>query len=81
MNNTKKEHYVSQFYLKKFVNSSPNGKNYKIWIFNKITQKSPYSSDVKDTATKNYFYDFPVDLVGKDNKKSLIQIYKKLKVL
>ncbi|MEH2362388.1 DUF4238 domain-containing protein, partial [Nostoc sp.] len=69
MDNTKKEHYVSQFYLKKFANLSPNGKDYKIWIFNKITQNYPYSSDVKDTATKNYFYDFPVDLVGEDNKK------------
>ncbi|MEH2456506.1 Uma2 family endonuclease [Nostoc sp.] len=69
MDNTKKEHYISQFYLKKFANLSPNGKNYKICIFNKITQNSPYSSDVKDTATENYFYDFPVYLVGEDNKK------------
>lgn len=68
MDNTKKEHYVPRFYLKKFANLSPNGE-YKIWVFNKRTQKSPYSSDVKDTATNNYFYDFPVELVGEDNKK------------
>lgn len=68
MDNTKKEHYVPRFYLEKFANLSPSGKEYKIWIFNKLTQNL-YSSDVKDTATNNYFYDFPVELVGENNKK------------
>jgi Protein of unknown function (DUF4238) len=68
MDNTKKEHYVPRFYLEKFANLSPSGKEYKIWIFNKLTQNL-YPSDVKDTATNNYFYDFPVELVGEDNKK------------
>lgn len=65
---TQKEHYVPRFYLEKFSSLSPSGKERKIWIFNKITQKY-YSSDIKDTATNNYFYDFPIDVLGEDKKK------------
>jgi len=67
--NTKKEHYVPRFYLEKFSNLSPSGKEYKIWIFNKRSQQIPYSNNIKKTAVDGYFYDFPVDLVGEENKK------------
>lgn len=67
--NTKREHYVPRFYLEKFCNLSPSKKECKIWVFNKQSKKLPYSSDVKDTATGNYFYDFPIELVGEENHK------------
>jgi hypothetical protein len=65
---TRKEHFVPQQYLRKFSNPSPNGKKQKIWIFDKTTQKH-FSSDVEDTATSDYFYDFPIDILGKDKSK------------
>lgn len=66
---TKKEHYVPRFYLEKFSNLSQSGNQRKIWIFNKISQKPPYSDDIDTTATGNYFYDFSVDLIEEDKKK------------
>jgi Protein of unknown function (DUF4238) len=69
LDNTKKEHYVPRFYLERFSNLSRSGNQKKIWVFDKITQKSPYSSDIKDTATSNYFYDFLFDWIEEDKKK------------
>ena len=68
MDNTKKEHFVPRFYLEKFSNPSPSGKEQKIWVFNKISQ-TVYPSDIKDTATDGRFYDFLDDFIEEDMKK------------
>jgi len=65
---TKKEHFVPRFYLEKFSNRSPSGKERKIWVFNKMTQ-TIYPSDIKDTATDGRFYDFLDDFIEEDMKK------------
>lgn len=70
MSNTKKEHYVPRFYLEKFSTLSSSKKECKIWVFNKRSQAAPYASNVKDAATSNHFYDFPVKLVGEDSYKN-----------
>ena len=71
----KKDHFVPQFYLKKFANLHKD--IYKIWIFDKKefvlktkNSDNPYYSNVDDTATIKYFYEFPGEIVGEANKKA-----------
>lgn len=55
MANTKKQHYVPQFYLKNFANA-----NDQVYLFDKFTKKS-FLANVRDIASERYFYDFPLD--------------------
>lgn len=50
---TKKQHYVPQFYLKRFTQ---DGK--RIHVFDKVANKS-FLAGIKDVAYENYFYDVP----------------------
>jgi len=69
LDNTIKEHYVPRFYLERFSNPSKSGNEQKIWIFNKLTQKS-FLHNIDTTATGNYFYDFLFDFIEEDKKKT-----------
>lgn len=57
MSNIKKQHYVPQFYLKKFASSTEI-----IHTFNKFTGKS-FKTTVRDTASELRFYDFHPDIL------------------
>lgn len=65
--NTKKEHYVPKFYLKKFSFLADNKRD-KIWVFNKA-KINFFSSNIEDTATSNYFYDFSFPFEEINNKQ------------
>jgi hypothetical protein len=60
MQKTKKQHYVPQFYLRRFA-----AENGELFVFDKFTGKV-FQSNVKDVAQERYFYDFPEDIAGKD---------------
>ncbi|XHR95007.1 DUF4238 domain-containing protein [Mucilaginibacter sp. UC70_90] len=47
------QHYVPRFYLKNFLN-----KEKKIWVFDKSTQKTFFSTP-QNIANENFFYDLP----------------------
>jgi hypothetical protein len=67
---TKKQHFVPQFYLEKFANISNSKKKYKIWIFDKKTNKN-YSSDVEDFPIEigeDIYKIFDTDLQNHENK-------------
>ena len=52
MDNTKKEHYVPQTYLRRFASDIE-----QIYVFDKFTQKS-FLASIRDVAQERYFYDF-----------------------
>lgn len=54
--NNRKQHYVPQFYLKRF--SKPHKNSFRISVYDK-SRNHFFSSNVKDIASSNYFYDFP----------------------
>lgn len=60
---TKKEHYVPRFYLKKFCDVDN-----KIWVFDKRSQNKR-KQRVSEIAMENYFYDLDLDRVTIDAKK------------
>ena len=51
----KRQHYVPQFYLKRWVNDISDT---QIWIYDKERKKT-FSNSVQSVASSNYFYDFP----------------------
>ena len=51
MSNVKNQHYVPQFYLKRFANDKK-----QIWAFDKMNSKS-FPSGPGNLASENYFYD------------------------
>src|SRR5437764_6211728 len=53
---TKKSHYVPQFYLKKFASTDE-----RLYAFNKFTKKS-FKTTVRDVASEMRFYDFHPDI-------------------
>lgn len=53
-NHPKKQHYIPQFVLRRFVDNKG-----KIWVFDKQTGRH-FSSNVKNAASENGFYDFDV---------------------
>jgi len=55
MSKVKKQHYVPQFYLKRFTYDGE-----RLFVFDKIAQKQRVAN-VKDIAHENYFYDIPID--------------------
>jgi hypothetical protein len=55
----KNEHYVPQFYLKKFV-----GKNELVYAFDKFTKKS-FCAKVRNIASETRFYDIHPDIHNK----------------
>lgn len=62
--NRKNQHTVSKSYLERFTF---NGKN--LYVFDKIL-KNVFSSNIKNIATKKYFYDIPKNVIpyGTDNQ-------------
>ena len=55
MSKVKRQHYVPQFYLKRWVNDISDT---QIWIYDRERKKS-FSNSVQSVASSNYFYDFP----------------------
>lgn len=55
MPKVKKQHYVPQFYLKRFTYDGE-----RLFVFDKIAQKQRVAN-VKDIAHENYFYDIPME--------------------
>lgn len=55
INKVKRQHYVPQFYLKRWVNDISDT---QIWIYDKERKKT-FSNSVQSVASSNYFYDFP----------------------
>lgn len=62
MSKVKNQHYVPQFYLKKFA------VNDYIYVFDKTlgTQLSMKGTNIKNIASERYFYDLPIDLLPKE---------------
>jgi hypothetical protein len=61
MPGTKKQHYVPQFYLKRFADARK-----RIYVFDKLTKRS-FLASVTDIANERYFYDFPTN--GQDKNQ------------
>lgn len=68
MSLTKKQHYVPQFYLRRFAN-----KKSQVNVYDKFNQKS-FRANVKDVASANYFYDLSADII--ENLKSSLASFK-----
>lgn len=67
MQRIKKQHYVPQFYLHRFV--SDKG---KLYAFDKLQNKS-YLTSVLNAASENSFYDIPEDLVPKGTTPQIVE--------
>ena len=63
----KKEHYVSQFYLKKFTYDG-----YRLFVFDKFV-KETFPSNIRDIAGENHFYDLPDDFVDKNTDPQIVE--------
>lgn len=70
MNKVKRQHYVPQFYLKRWANEKSDS---QIYVYDKERKKS-FSSSIQSVASSNYFYDFP-DVT----KEQMDEIVKKIK--
>lgn len=57
MDKVKKQHFVSQGYLRKFANNRE-----QLHVFDKYNRRS-FISAVRDVANKKYFYDFGSDVI------------------
>lgn len=67
MNKVKRQHYVSQFYLKRWTNDISNT---QIWVYDKERKKA-FSNSVQNIASSNYFYDFPD--VSQEQMEQMVQ--------
>lgn len=63
----KKQHYVPQFYLKRWHNDISEK---QVYVLNKTNSKV-YSSNIQDIASSNFFYDFPK--LEDEHKEAFIQ--------
>jgi hypothetical protein len=54
-NKVKRQHYVPQFYLKRWARDVSNT---QIWVYDKNLKKA-FSNSIQSVASSNYFYDFP----------------------
>ncbi len=72
MDNTKNEHYIPRFYLKKF-STIRNKKSYLIDVYNKKENKIMLKQNVKNFACINKFYDINIEDIEKQ-----LDIYFKL---
>ena len=60
MSKVKKQHYVPQFYLKRFTYDGE-----RLFVFDKIAGKQR-TANIKDIAQENYFYDIPLNAIPED---------------
>jgi len=67
MPKVKRQHYVPQFYLKKFAQEDG-----KLWIFDKSTKES-FKSNVKNVACETGFYDIPKNIASKDVDTQIVE--------
>ncbi|HLO48348.1 MAG TPA: DUF4238 domain-containing protein [Kamptonema sp.] len=82
MSTTKQEHFVPNFYLKKFANlalSKNENEDKYIEVFDKKEQRM-FSSNTKKLAKDGRFYDFPIELFGENDKifDKLLQRYEEI---
>lgn len=72
----KNQHYVSQFYLRKFGTGKKSGRS--VYVFNKKILKISMQR-IKDIANKEYFYDLDIENMGKlcseENKQILEEVF------
>lgn len=72
----KNQHYVPQFYLRKFGTGKKSGRS--VYVFNKKTLKISIQR-IKNIANKEYFYDLDIENMGKlsleENKQILEEVF------
>ena len=64
MDKVKNQHYVPQFYLRKFVYS-----NDRLHVFDKFSKRS-FQTNVKNIASETGFYDFHPDIQNEFREKA-----------
>ena len=64
MNKVKNQHYVPQFYLRKFADS-----NDCLYVFDKFSKRS-FQTNAKNVASETGFYDFHPDIQNKFREKA-----------
>lgn len=56
MSKVKNQHFVPQSYLKRF------SVNEQVFVYDKVTDKPPYKTNIRNVAAESYFYDIPEEL-------------------
>ncbi|WP_171685524.1 DUF4238 domain-containing protein [Paenibacillus planticolens] len=56
MSKVKNQHFVPQSYLKRF------SINEQLFVYDKIINKTPYKTNIRNVAAESYFYDIPEDI-------------------
>ncbi len=77
----KNQHYVPQFYLRKFGTGKKSGRS--VYVFNKKILKISMQR-IKDIANKEYFYDLDIENMGKlcseENKQILEEVFGQIEI-
>ena len=72
MQNTRRQHYVPQFYLKKF---SENGTS--VFVFDKTTD-SVFETNTHNIAQERYFFDLPQEVVKDKDPRVLEEVFSEM---
>lgn len=56
MSKVKNQHFVPQSYFKRF------SVNEQIYVYDKVIDKPPYKTNIRNVAAESYFYDIPEEL-------------------
>lgn len=56
MSRVKNQHFVPQSYLKRF------SINEQLFVYDKVINKPPYKTNIRNVAAESYFYDIPEDI-------------------
>ncbi|WP_176706262.1 DUF4238 domain-containing protein [Paenibacillus hemerocallicola] len=56
MSKVKNQHFVPQSYLKRF------SINEQLFVYDKVINKTPYKTHIRNVAAESYFYDIPEDI-------------------
>ncbi|HHV62087.1 MAG TPA: DUF4238 domain-containing protein [Firmicutes bacterium] len=67
MERVKRQHYVPQFYLRKFTDN-----NGGLYVFDKWTGRS-FKTTTENVANERYFYDFPQDVVQDEKMIQIVE--------
>lgn len=59
MSKVKNQHFVPQSYLKRF------SINEQLFVYDKVINKTPYKTNIRNVAAESYFYDIPEDIFNK----------------
>ncbi|NPA93099.1 MAG: DUF4238 domain-containing protein [Chloroflexi bacterium] len=72
MQKTKRQHYVPQFYLRKF---SEDGNS--IFVFDKV-RRAIFNSSIINVAQERYFFDLPEEVTGDEDPQIVEQVFAEL---